>query len=158
MITVFAWKPKYFSHFSANQIACSKFKCKHRPDIDEMNMKVVLLLVFFVFVLDTAYAPYPTVIRPFVPGIQQREVLIKAYFRQGYAYKDIVLFLATMHGIYIGVDRLKRILARLGLRRRNVLDEESARRVLEAVRSEIVESGKFPDCWFATSNLHISYR
>lgn len=106
------------------------------------KMKVVTLVVFITLVIDAAYAPYPPITRSFVPGGNQRDTLIKAYFRQGYAYKDIVLFLATMHGINIGLQRLRQILARLGLRRRQVLDEEVAKRVLEAVRKELVESGR----------------
>ena len=56
-------------------------------------MKLVLCLIILLNVLDTVYAP---------PPLNQREaaarnVLIKAYFNQGFIYKDIVLFLATLH-------------------------------------------------------------
>ena len=108
-------------------------------------MKVFLFLVFCAFALDEAYAPFPGNARPFV-GERQRANLVRAYFKQGYAYRDIVLFLATMHGIKIGVDRLKQILFKLGLRRRQKLNEETVGRVLEAVRSELEESGEFAQC------------
>ena len=50
-------------------------------------MKLVLCLIILLNVLDTVYAP---------PPLNQREatarnVLIKAYFNQGFIYKDIVL-------------------------------------------------------------------
>lgn len=105
-------------------------------------MKITLLLVLLVFLLDAAYAPIPAHSRTFAPGVTQRTALIKGYFRQGYAYKDIILFLATMHGIKIGVARLRQILATLGLRRRVEMDENRIRDVLEGVRKELEESGE----------------
>ena len=70
-----------------------------------------------------------------------REGLIAAYFKQGYSYKDIVLFLATMHGLKLSVSRLRQILFRLGLRRKEQHTMESVNCVLQAVKTELEGSG-----------------
>ena len=48
----------------------------------------------------------------------ERDELIGAYFRLGYEYKLIVCFLHFKHGVNISLRQLKRVLRRLGLRRR----------------------------------------
>ena len=99
-------------------------------------MKLILVLVLFGFILDCAYAPTPA------KDNTVRNNAIKWYFNRGYAYKDITLFLAAMHGIRIGVDRLKAILKKLGLKRRTRHTEESLKDVVTAIQHELDGSGK----------------
>lgn len=47
-----------------------------------------------------------------------RNELIKEYFRQGYEYNMIVMFLFCVHGVSISVRQLKRILRKMNLKRR----------------------------------------
>lgn len=108
-----------------------------------MTLYVALIIISCTF--DIAHAPLPDNIYAFVSQERHRTGLIKAYFKQGYAYKDIVLFLATIHGIKIGIDRLKQILCKLGLRRRQPKNEDTVGPVLEAVRDIMEESGKLYD-------------
>ncbi|KAJ8048357.1 hypothetical protein HOLleu_00635 [Holothuria leucospilota] len=55
-------------------------------------------------------------------GRMARERLIKSYFNQGYAYKEIVAILYTRYNISLSVRQLKRILREHGLYRRKHLD------------------------------------
>ena len=66
----------------------------------------------------------------------------KMYFNRGFGYKDITIFLGTLHGIHISVIRLKQILKKLRLRRRQPHTEERMQEVLTAINGEIEESGK----------------
>ena len=104
-----------------------------------MASTITLLLVASLFLLiEVVYAPIPPYTNIFTHrGHQERTGFIAAYFRQGYSYKDIVLFLATLHGITLSVSGLRKILRRMGLRRNEQLDEERLRGVVEAVRSKI---------------------
>lgn len=85
------------------------------------------------------------------PPLNQREaaarnVLIKAYFNQGFIYKDIVLFLATLHGIHISVIGLKRVLRRLGLKRRAECNEQNLKEIVAAITEEQQSTGKCKSC------------
>ena len=105
-------------------------------------MKLVLCLIILLNVLDTVYAP---------PPLNQREaaarnVLIKAYFNQGIIYKDIVLFLATLHGIHISVIGLKRVLRKLGLKRRAEYNEQNLKEIVAAITEEQQSTGKCKSC------------
>jgi hypothetical protein len=48
----------------------------------------------------------------------ERDELIRYYFSLGYEYRLIVCFLHFKHGIGISLRQLKRVLRRLGLKRR----------------------------------------
>ena len=80
-----------------------------------------LLLIFVVFMcFNGAYAPGLSYTPALSTATQSRDVLIKAYFYQGYTHRDIAIFLSVMHGISIGTEWLKKL---VGLRRRlNVYD------------------------------------
>ena len=51
-----------------------------------------------------------------------RDALILRYFSLGYEYGLILCFLHFLHGVTISLRQLKRILRRLGLRRRALQD------------------------------------
>ncbi len=61
--------------------------------------------------------------------------LITYYFRQGFVYQKILLFLSTYHGIEISLRTLSTRLRSLGLRRRNV--EFDVNCVSERIQEEI---------------------
>ena len=48
----------------------------------------------------------------------QREQLIHYYFLEGYTYRLILCFLLLVHGIPLSLRQLKRVLCKLGLKRR----------------------------------------
>jgi len=103
-----------------------------------LNFFNMLLFIVFAVTVDVVCAPLAEF--QFSEG-SSRDGFIAAYFRLGYSYKDIVLFLATLHGMKIGVPRLKQILYRLGLRRRVEHTQETVAAVLQAVQHELEESG-----------------
>lgn len=106
-------------------------------------MKTHIIFVCFLIVIHGAWAPSTGNEQLLLEHGGNRDGLISAYFRQGYSYKDIVLFLASIHGLKIGVDRLKQILRRLRLRRREPQNEETVQRVVAAVQKEMEESGNY---------------
>lgn len=61
--------------------------------------------------------------------------LITYYFRQGFVYQTILLFLSTYHGIEISLRTLNTRLRSLGLRRRNV--EFDVNHVSQRIQEEI---------------------
>ena len=65
---------------------------------------------------------------------RDRDALIKRYFLQGYEYKFIVQFLQEVHGIAMSIRTLKRILARLNLRKRKALDSGELARVKRLIK------------------------
>ena len=66
---------------------------------------------------------------------QSEDELITYYFRQGFVYQKILLFLSTYHGIDISLQTLSTRLRSLGLRRRNV--EFDVNRVSQRIQEEI---------------------
>ena len=78
-----------------------------------------LLLIYVVFMcFNGAYAPGLSYTPALSRATQSRDLLIKAYFYQGYTHRDIAMFLSVMHGISIGTEWLKKLVRRFGLRRR----------------------------------------
>ena len=73
----------------------------------------------------------------------ERNHLISSYFHQGLSYTDIVFTLLRIHGISLCVRQLKRILARLGLKRRfNDNNSSPLEEIVEAILKEIESSGQ----------------
>ena len=107
------------------------------------NMKFLLILFIAVSVIEKAYAPP---LPSYLPSVQAnragKEALIRVYFNQGYAYKNIVLMLTTLHGIKMSLPTLKIILRRMNLKRRKPLTEDMTQEVVAAVRKELEESGQ----------------
>ena len=105
-------------------------------------MKFLLLVViFFSFSLQCVYAPVPTY-REIVKGsYATRNELLKAYFFPGYSYKDISLFLLTLHDIVLSMHSLKKIFKRLGLKRNNTMDREKLISLMRAINKEKSDTG-----------------
>ena len=68
-----------------------------------------------------------------------RDEVIETYFNLGLSAQEIVLFLISVHGICISVRQLKRILRRLGCRRRR--SQSDLDEIVEAVEEELRGSG-----------------
>ena len=72
---------------------------------------------------------------------QSEDKLITYYFRQGFVYQKILLFLSTYHGVEISLQTLSMRLRSLGLQRRNV--EFDVNRVSQRIQEEIDGSWEF---------------
>lgn len=91
---------------------------------------------------------------------EERDTLITNYYRQGYTWKEICGFLLFSHHTVVSLHQLKRILKRLGLRRRNV--PLSLPDIFRAL-SEVYQRG-FGDCGYRTvwklmkmiTNVHVT--
>lgn len=73
-----------------------------------------------------------------VPG---RDDLIRSYFQEGLSYKEIVLTLLHVHGISLCLRQLKRILARLGLKRK-FQETSPIQTIVSAILKEMTSSGQ----------------
>lgn len=69
-----------------------------------------------------------------------RESLITTYFKEGFTYNEIVNFLSKYHSISISRRHLIRILQKLGLKRKEIV-EDSLESICKAVIDEIFSSG-----------------
>ena len=78
--------------------------------------------IFFLIVIGIHSAV--SVLPQYIPEIQADDLtqdeIIKRYFNLGLNYLEILRFLANVHGIHPGLRQIKRILRRLGCRRRGV--------------------------------------
>ena len=72
---------------------------------------------------------------PYLPflqtGVLEGDELIEYYFNIGISYSEILMFLGCVHGIYVSIRQLKRILASLGLGRRNRSNIDDICRAIE---------------------------
>ena len=98
-----------------------------------------MLLIYVVFMcFNGAYAPGLSYTPALSRTTQSRDVVIKAYFYQGYTHRDIEMFLRVMHGISIETEWLKKLVRRFGLRRRlNVYDGDYLKQVLDEIHQRI---------------------
>ena len=70
---------------------------------------------------------------------EDRDGLIRSYFYSGFTYAEIVLMLNTRNNIQLSVSHLKRILRKMGLKRKNLnLDIEN---VIHCISNELRGSG-----------------
>lgn len=69
-----------------------------------------------------------------------RESLITTYFKEGFTYNEIVNFLSKYHSISISRRHLIRILQKLGLKRKEIV-EDSLESICKAVIDEIFSNG-----------------
>ena len=82
------------------------------------------------------------VLPTYVPNRQEnheRDDLIVKYFRLGMKYTEILMYLASLHGIQLSLRQLKRIVAKRGLFRRKKYS--STDEVVEAIERELNSSG-----------------
>lgn len=99
---------------------------------------VVILLVL----IESISAPLPD----YTPAAKEsgftRDELIMLYFSQSYTHQQIITFLSTVHGIYLCVRQLKRILRNMKLTRKNVQTDEELYKAIRIVQEELKGSGK----------------
>ncbi len=70
---------------------------------------------------------------------EDRDGLIRGYFYSGFTYAEIVLMLSTRNHVQLSVSHLKRILRRMGLKRKNLnFDIEN---VIQCISNELRGSG-----------------
>ena len=69
----------------------------------------------------------------------ERNDLVEEYFKLGFAYTEILLFLQCRHDIRLSIRQLKRILRERGLKRRG--NQENQMNVITAIESELNGSG-----------------
>ena len=63
--------------------------------------------------------------------ILTRDLIISSYFHSRYTYATILSFLKQFHGIKLSIRQLKRVLKRLGLKRRT--GNEHIKQCLEVI-------------------------
>ena len=103
----------------------------------------VTMKIFSIFLLaalcTTSWAVLPNYLPATRGNALSRDEVIESYFHLGFTAQEIVLFVTNVHCMYISLRHLKRILRRLGCRRRRFqsnLDE-----VVDVVQEELKGSG-----------------
>lgn len=81
-----------------------------------------------------------------------RDEVITLYFRCGYSYKLILCFLFALHGIYLSLRQLKRILRRLGLRRRHPINFHIIDQSMRAI--QVILMAYFSCCFLYTLHTY----
>ena len=100
----------------------------------------VNMIYVIVFLVHTVVVQ--CVLPTYVPNPQenhQRDDLIVKYFRLRMKYTEILMYLASLHGIQLSLRQLKRIVAKPGLFRRK--NYSSTDEVVEAIERELNSSG-----------------
>lgn len=71
--------------------------------------------------------------------VEPRDDLISRYFKLGFNYQEILLFLHDHHDIHMGLRQLNRLLRKLGLHRK--LPRINMAQFLEAIQHELANTG-----------------
>ena len=81
----------------------------------------MLEMSFLLFLLLISFSTCTGVLPTYTPLLNvERGDLIERYFHLGLGYSEILLFLGSLHGCFLSLRQLKRILKQQGLgRRRN---------------------------------------
>ena len=103
---------------------------------------LMFLFVLLAFLNASAVAPLPRYTPALCQGKQARDALIMAYFKQAFTYKEILMCLAAAHNIIISMKTLKRILRRLGFKRRTPCTDEVFTSAIVHIQKELKESGQ----------------
>ena len=93
----------------------------------------------FVFLTISQSYALPEYLPSMRNGNQDRNYLIKDYFRLGFNYTEIMSFLALYHGVRFSLRHLKRILVSRGLRRKK--NQSRIEKVVDAIDQELQSSG-----------------
>lgn len=99
----------------------------------------ICLIILLAAICTTSRAVLPNYLPATRGNALARDEIVETYFSLGFTAQEIVLFLASVHGFCISLRHLKRILRRLGCRRRRFqsdLDE-----VVQVVQGELAGSG-----------------
>lgn len=84
-------------------------------------------------------------------GNQDRNYLIKEYFRLGFNYTEILFFLALYHGVHLSLRHLKKILVSQGLCRKKI--QSRVERVVDAIDQELQSRGSC--IWYRQMYQHL---
>jgi transposase len=98
--------------------------------------------MIWLVVLLAHIAVVQSVLPTYLPNPQEnyeRDDLIVKYFRLGMKYTEILMFLASVHGIQLSLRQLKRVVTKRGLSRRK--NYSSTDEVVQAVERELNSSG-----------------
>ena len=99
--------------------------------------------MLFLSVLSAKSLAAESILPPYLPalrsGERSRNLLIQEYFNLGFGYTEILAFFCIIHGIRLSLRHLKRILCRIGLRRRGM--SSNLHDVVSAVEQELSHSG-----------------
>ena len=114
---------------------------KHACSSDQLTAKMAGAVFEALFVCLTISQSYA--LPEYLPSTrncnQDRNYLIKEYFRLGFNYTEILSFLALYHGVRLSLRHLKRILVSQGLRRKKI--QSPIERVADAIDQELQLSG-----------------
>ena len=88
----------------------------------------------------TLYIRGRRMFQPWSPSLESglRDDLLLHYFGGGHKYRIILRFLRNVHNIRLSMRQLKRLLRRLGLRRRRPRTAENLRLVCRLIRVSLV--------------------
>ena len=90
------------------------------PYIGEYHPRGVVFKALFVCLTISQKYVLPDYLLSMRNGNQDRNYLIKEYFRLGFNHTEILSFLALYHGVRLSLRRLERILVSQGLRRKKI--------------------------------------
>ena len=95
---------------------------------------------FLLFLLLISFSTCTGVLPTYTPPLNVERVdLIERYFHLGLGYSEILLFLGSLHGCFLSLRQLKRILKQQGLGRRR--NRSNPREVCQAIEQELRGSG-----------------
>ena len=104
-----------------------------------MKLNRFFVIFLSIYLLTAEAHPLGHYLPLFQTVLNDRNSVITSYFNLGLSYTEIAAFLASFHGVVLSVRQLKRILRRLGRRRR--LNPSDAGDVLNAIICELSGSG-----------------
>jgi len=86
----------------------------------EVTVTGSYFLLALLYIVTSFHAVHTASLCPAMIRGASREQLIKLYFLEGNEYKVILVFLGLVHGIVLSLRQLKRIIKKLGLRKKTV--------------------------------------
>ena len=122
--------------------------CSYRLLILEYTVTSIFVfqitLIVLAYFCKEACAPLPEYTPAALPYGQfvARDELVASYFRQQYKNREILMALATVHGIVVSLATVERILKRLGLKRKFPITDERLNAGLQQIQAEISQSGR----------------
>ena len=98
--------------------------------------------IVFVLALSLIFTSSKAVLPSYIPAVRgnvlSRDEIVEEYFKIGLSVPEITLFLCSVHRIFISLRQVKRILRRLGCRRRS---QSGLNEIVEVVEEELRGSG-----------------
>ena len=98
--------------------------------------------IVFVLALSLIFTSSKAVLPSYIPAVRgnvlSRDEIVEEYFKIGLSVPEITSFLCSVHRIFISLRQVKRILRRLGCRRRS---QSGLNEIVEVVEEELRGSG-----------------